>query len=46
MKGKSISFDLANRIKERPMPPRPFPANELKRNIKLGEVSVQLGNKE
>ncbi len=46
MKGKSLSFDLVEGVKERPMPPRPFPANELKRNIKIGEVSVQLGNKE
>lgn len=45
MKGKSISFDLVEGVKERPMPPRPFPANELKRNIKLGEVSVQLQEK-
>jgi len=42
--GTSLSFSLTENVKERPMPPRPFPANELKRNIKLGEVSVQLSN--
>ena len=42
MNGKSLSFSLTENVKERLMPPRPFPANELKRNIKLGEVSIQL----
>jgi hypothetical protein len=42
IEGKSLSFSLAENVKERPMPPRPYPANQLKRNSKLGEVSIHL----
>jgi hypothetical protein len=40
--GSSLSLTLTENVKERPMPPHPYPANELKRNIKLGEVSIKL----
>jgi len=39
--GTEVSFELAREpARQRPMPPRPRPAGELRRNYKLGEVEV------
>jgi len=42
IEGKTLSFSLTDSIKSRPMPPHPYPSSEQRRNIKLGEVNVQL----
>ena len=39
-KGTEIAFELKTDIFERPMPPLPWPAGELRINVKLGEAEV------
>ncbi|UCC40313.1 MAG: hypothetical protein JSV96_02330, partial [Candidatus Aminicenantes bacterium] len=40
--GMEVSFDLAQGLgKKRPMPPRPWPSGELRRNVKLGELEIR-----
>jgi hypothetical protein len=44
--GKDISFDLAQKLgKKRPMPPRPWPAGELRRTVKLGDLEIRSSSK-
>jgi len=43
MAGKILMFDKADGSAERPMPPEPYPANILKKIIKLGETKIKLG---
>ena len=41
--GLEVSFNLATRLAQRrTMPPRPWPAEVIRRNIKLGEIDVLL----
>ena len=44
--GMDISFDLAQKLgKKRPMPPRPWPAGELRKTVKLGELEIPTPSK-
>ena len=44
-KGTEISFELRTKALERPMPPFPRPAGELRINVKLGEIKVSTVSK-
>jgi len=39
---KEISFELKREVKLRPMPPKPWKIGEIKRNVKLGDVKVEI----
>jgi hypothetical protein len=41
-KEKEISFELKNKVKILPMPPAPWKKGYIKRNIKLGEIKVDI----
>ena len=41
-KEKEISFELKNKVKILPIPPSPWKTGEIKRNIKLGEIKVDI----
>lgn len=44
-KGTEISFELKTKAFECPMPPLPWPAGELRINVKLGEIKVSTVSK-
>ncbi len=41
-KEKEISFELKNKVKILPMPPSPWKTGDIKRNVKLGEIKVDI----
>jgi len=42
--GKAVTLDLSptGPVRPRPMPPRPWPSGEIRRNVPLGEVAITL----
>jgi len=42
--GRAVALTLspAEPVQSRPMPPRPWPSGEIRRNVPLGEVTVTL----